>query len=308
MRAKSPQTPSQAHLLPAHGSWVVPRAGPTGCPQPPGRRSIAAAVSKALPKELPVSIFLLTGHGGAEILPVSRNPAAAGERPRPAATVPRSRAALFGIPRKNNRSYFRLYGSGESPRPSAGSKDTAASQGLASPRDPRRGGVSEGTRSVPSAPLQGRGDDGACAVGWVQLFGDAGASWQRAGLEEIWWPQGQANGSPGGTGQSHTRRGASRSLRPWGQGTLCHLPAIRLSPPEHPQTCKNWGKRPLCPPPQKDPLRCPPGGATQGGHSCHAARATALSDFARFLLAQHLKTAVLRPAAVPSPLLCATLK
>lgn len=137
-----------------HPCSPAPGSRPTGCPPHPhplpNCHSNTAAISKQLPKELPLSIFLLMGHVAAEILPVSRNPAAAGGRPRSAATVPRSRAAFVWNPKENNRSYFRLYGSGESPRPSAASKDTAASQGLAVPPGASSGRGAWGTHSVPS--------------------------------------------------------------------------------------------------------------------------------------------------------------
>lgn len=152
--AKSHGWPPETPFL-KHPHSQAPGSGPAGRPPHlhplPDCRSIAAAVSKQLPKELPLSIFLPTGQAGAEILPVSRNPAAVGGRPRPAVTVPCSRAAFVWDSEENNRSYFRLYGSRESPRPSATSKGTATSQGLAGPPGASLGrGGAGGTRSVPS--------------------------------------------------------------------------------------------------------------------------------------------------------------
>lgn len=161
--------------LPKHPCSPAPGSGPTGCPPHPHTlpncHSITAAVSKQLPKELPLSTFLLTGHTGAEILPVSRNPAAAGSWPRPAVTVPCSRTAFVWDPEENNRSYFRLYGSGESPRPSAASKGTAASQGLAVPPGSLVGEGVSGDPLCPLRPLQGCGEsqhDGTYTLGRVK--------------------------------------------------------------------------------------------------------------------------------------------
>lgn len=115
--------------------------------------SVAAAGSERLPKELPLSIFLLTGRAGARILPVSRNPAPAGGRAAKAGGHHSSLARRFCLgsrgKKKKNRSYFRLYSSGESPRPSAGSKRPAGSQGLTTPPPPP---------ICPLCPLRGRSE------------------------------------------------------------------------------------------------------------------------------------------------------
>ena len=135
-----PQTPS--HAAP-RGSQVRP-SGYSGYPPPPqpfpapqwlqprSRRLQSASEG--------VSCFHLPAYGTGGILAGSRNPAAAGERPRPAVSI----ALCLGSRGKTTRSYFGFYGSGESPRPSAGSEGEAPRQGLNYPQDPH------GEGSVPS--------------------------------------------------------------------------------------------------------------------------------------------------------------
>lgn len=120
----------------------------------------------------------------------------------------RARATLlFGIPRENNRSYFRLYGSGESPRPSAASKDTAASQGLADPPgSPALSPPSSAGTRWELARWHLCSGKAAMSRRCQGLGAWAGASWQGAELEGICWHRDQANGSPGGTRRSQDAR------------------------------------------------------------------------------------------------------
>lgn len=297
-----PETPSQARPLPAHGSWVSSQGWPHRMSPP----QVVAASWPPSPKRFrrsclfPSSCLRDTGALRSCRSPEIRQPRASGQgRQRPF----RARAPLCLGSRGKTTGAISGFTAPEKvlAHPQA-PKARQTARGWLPPPPPPGTLAGEGS---PRGPLQGRGDDGACAAGWVQLFGDAGASWQRAELEESWWLWGQARGSPRGTGQSHTRRGASRSLRPWGQGTLRHLGTATRQPPASPRlsTLRPAKTGENTPSPQKStqmPIRGEP---RRRGRSCHAARATALSDFARFLVAQHVKTAAPRPAAVPSPLL-----
>lgn len=109
-------------------------------PSPPSPRLIVAASRPPSPSSfLRSCLFHLPAAGtrGAEILPVSRNPAAPGSRPRPPATVPRSRAAFVWDPEEKQRELFSGF--------------TAPEKVLAHPQPPARGLPSPrpGTRSVP---------------------------------------------------------------------------------------------------------------------------------------------------------------
>lgn len=77
--------------------------------------------------------------------------------------------AFVWDPKENNRSYFRLYGSGESPRPSAGSKGTAAGQGL---DDPLGSSLGMGLGDPFPSGLPGMQHDGTWMLGMKD-----GAAW-----------------------------------------------------------------------------------------------------------------------------------
>lgn len=130
-------TSSPSCAMAPHGSQVRPFRMSPPPPSFPAPRWLQPCSRRLQRASEGVACFHLPAYGTGGILVGSRNPAAVGERPRPAVSV----LLCLGSRGKTTRSYFGFYGSRESPRPSAGSEGEAPRQGLSYPPRPPLGGV-----------------------------------------------------------------------------------------------------------------------------------------------------------------------